>query len=79
VWTVPVSTTSKFVLLALADNADDAGVCVAVDQHLAKKCGMTVDAILRAIRALESAGRLVIDSSEDDVLSNMKRYILALN
>jgi len=60
-------------LLALADEADDDGVSAAADRHVAKKCGMSDEAFLQAIKLLESAGRLAIGLSGVDVLNNAKR------
>lgn len=58
-WTaVSLSHTSKLVLLSLADNANDSGVCWPSIQNIACRCSLDERSIYRAIGVLEEAGHL---------------------
>ena len=46
----------KMVLLSLADNANDSGVCRFSVLGLAKRCGMPQSDVLASINLLESKG-----------------------
>ena len=57
-WSVDASHADKLVLLALADNANDDGLCYPSLATIAKKCGMHRATVLRAIEWLEENGHL---------------------
>ena len=61
VWaTTARNHTEKLVLLALADNANDQGVCWPSIATLAKKCDLTEQGVLNRIDLLEKAGQISI-------------------
>jgi len=64
VWALPASvkSTRRFVLLALADNADDDGVCWPGERYVAEKCSMTSRSVRSIIREMEKAGYIVTES-----------------
>lgn len=51
-------SSQKFVLIALADMADDKHSCFPGQDRLAAMTGMSVDTVSRAVRALERRGLL---------------------
>ena len=55
-WDQPVNATTKLVLLALAETANDDGECWPGRKHLAKKCSLSGRSITNATAALEAAG-----------------------
>jgi hypothetical protein len=55
-WELEIASTDKLVLLALADNANDAGCCWPSMATIARKCGLKERATRIAMRRLESAG-----------------------
>lgn len=57
-WALPVASTEKLVLLALADNANDAGCCWPSMATIARKCGLSERATRLAMRRLEAAGHV---------------------
>lgn len=57
---VPTSKTAKLILVALADRADDDGVCWPSQKWLARKCRpMGVDGVRRAYASLVAEGLIV--------------------
>ena len=61
-WRVPCpSPATKLVLVALADNANDQGVCWPSVPHIARKCNLTDRAVQLAIAALASDGHITTD------------------
>lgn len=58
VWGINLPDSEKLVLLALADNANDEGVCWPSIATIAEKCSKSERTIQRAISTLESAGHL---------------------
>ena len=63
VWPLEMDSTAKFVLVSLADNANDAGYCwPSIDTICTRTClGRT--AVIEAIKRLEAAGLLVANRS----------------
>lgn len=57
-WALDLASTDKLVLLALADNANDAGVCWPSIATVARKCGLKERATRIAVRRLEQAGHV---------------------
>ena len=60
-WLAPIPPTLKFVLLALADIADDDGVSWPRHRSVASKCSETVRTVQRTIAALQSHGHILIE------------------
>jgi len=59
VWEHPgINSTQKLVLLALADWANDEGMCWPSIQRIADKCSLTKRAVQKALRAIEDMGML---------------------
>lgn len=58
VWALPLKPTQKLVLLALADNANDEGLCWPSRETISDKTGLTTKAITDAVNALKSGGLL---------------------
>lgn len=54
----PANSTSKLVLLALADNADDEGFVHIAQAHLAKSCGLARETVNRHLKRLEEQGHI---------------------
>ncbi|MHC1697752.1 MAG: helix-turn-helix domain-containing protein [Geobacteraceae bacterium] len=59
VWMMDLPKAEKMLLLALADSANDDGVCWPSREVLAKKCGDSVRTVIRSIVKLEQRGFLV--------------------
>lgn len=57
-WALEIGSTDKLVLLALADNANDAGVCWPSMATIARKCGLSERAARVAMRRLEAGGHV---------------------
>ena len=60
VWSLDISSTHKLVLLALADNANDEGMCWPSMATIVAKTSLSDRCIQEAIRALEVTGMLSI-------------------
>lgn len=58
------SHTAKLVLLALADNANDAGVCWPSIETVAAKCDLTPNGVRKQMKNLVELGALRIDPSK---------------
>lgn len=54
--------TSKLVLLALADNANDAGVCWPSIPKVAERCSLDERSVYRAIATLEGCGHVTTEA-----------------
>lgn len=59
-WQQTLRTTTKFVLIALSDHADQVGWCWPGKPLLAKKCGLTERAVQKALVELEEQGLIEI-------------------
>jgi biotin operon repressor len=55
------TATTKLVLLKLADNANDAGVCWPSMATIAQHCGIARETVVRTIKTLADAGLLSIE------------------
>ena len=80
-WSQKIEPTRKLILMALADHADDDGVCWPSMKKLADKCSVSRRTVLRNINALKEDG--IISSShrhrEDGSMSSSKYVIHADN
>src|SRR6185312_8820100 len=59
-WKVSLPHADKLVRLALADNANDEGLCWPRVQTLTEKCGMDERTVQRVIQRLQTAGHVTI-------------------
>jgi hypothetical protein len=59
-WALPLPPTPKFVLMALADEADDSGYCFPSHGRIAKKCSVNERTVRRMISVLSAGGYLAI-------------------
>lgn len=57
-----LSHTAKIVLLSLADNANDSGVCWPSISTVAKRCSLDERSVYRMITTLESGGHISTES-----------------
>lgn len=55
-WKQELSTGPKFVLIALADNANSDGLCYPGQDSIAEKCGMTDRTVRNSIKTLIDSG-----------------------
>ena len=55
-WSVQLPPTAKFVLMALADEANDEGLCFPSQRRLASKCSITDRTVRRMLVELEAKG-----------------------
>lgn len=79
-WRQPLTPTHKLVLMALADAADDHGVCWPSVATLARKCSVSARTVQRALRALIEQRLLAAESrrrSDGSSISNRYRLLLA--
>lgn len=61
VWDMPMQAVDKLVALALADNANEAGLCWPSIATIARKCGCSERSVQRSIRQLQADGILKRD------------------
>lgn len=64
-WAQQLKQGPKLVLLALADYADDDGVCWPGFDALSEKTSMSRSSVVESIKALEQAGLIVIEKRAD--------------
>ena len=57
-WKQPIPSHRKLVLLAIADHADDQGICWPSQNGIARKCGMSRVSVWRNVRDLVSSGHI---------------------
>lgn len=60
-WDLDLPTAEKFVLVALADNASDEGICWPSVRRIARKVAMSPRAVIRIIDRLEATGLVVTE------------------
>lgn len=60
IWPLRMPTTAKFVLISLADQANDDGVCWPKIETLAKRTGLGPRSVQRSLRILVEMGALAI-------------------
>jgi len=73
-WTARVAPTAKFVLVALADHADETGLCWPSLARLREFTRLSERAIRAALRDLEAVGLIATDQR----IGRMSRYMLRL-
>lgn len=78
--TIIGSATQKLILLKLADNANDDGVCWPGMEYLSKHCELSKSAILRNLKALEEKGFIQVKrrKSPDNKTNYSNVYKLTL-
>ena len=59
VWQQPIKGSTKLVLLALADNANDDGKCWPGIETVVNKCGIARNTVIGSIRKLKKQGLIV--------------------
>jgi hypothetical protein len=78
-WQAPLPPGPKIVLLALADIADDEGICWPGHRSLAAKCSITVRTVQRTIAGLQAHGQLLIEPRyRQDGSRSSNRYRLPI-
>jgi Helix-turn-helix domain len=65
-WAQDITTTETLVLLALADRANDEGLCWPGQEGLASKCKLTRETVNRNIKRLEVLGKLRVIHRKDE-------------
>jgi hypothetical protein len=79
-WQVSLPPAPKLVLLALADIADDVGVCWPGQHAIAGKCSIATRTVQRLIAALDGRGLLIIEPRyRADGSRSSNRYRLPLD
>jgi len=62
VWETPMENhTEKLVALAIADNANDAGVCWPSVPTIARKCDLTEQGVQNRLKSLQKSGWLKVE------------------
>ena len=76
-WQVEIGGVAKLVLVALADHADDKGICWPGARGLAAKCGVTERTIRANLKALAEQGLIEAEERRrDDGSQASNRYYL---
>src|SRR3990167_3409781 len=76
-WQVEIGGVAKFVLVALADHADDKGICWPGARGLAAKCGVTERTIRANLKQLAEQGLIEAEERKrDDGSQASNRYYL---
>lgn len=78
-WTVPLPPSPKFVLMALADEADDSGFCFPSHRRIAQKCSITERSVRRMIRILAIDRYLVVQQRFNNRARTSNGYQLAVD
>ena len=78
-WQQPVGGSDKLVLVALADHADDDGICWPGQKGVATKCGLSKRTVTAAIARLTEARILAVEERlRPDGSRTSNRYHLLL-
>ena len=76
-WKKALSSTEKIVLVALADHADDEGICWPGHKGLTGKCGLARRSIINVIQRLVDRGLVSIEKRRrEDGSYRSNRYVL---
>lgn len=79
-WESTLPTTQKFVLVALADMADERNTCFPGQERLASMIGASVSTVHRAVKELETAGYVSrVQRRGSDGMRTSDRYHLNVN
>jgi hypothetical protein len=79
-WTAALTPTPKLVLMALADIADDQGLCWPSIKALARKCSLSERSVQRVLHSLQSKELLSVEPQfRKDGSRSSNRYRLALD
>lgn len=79
-WEAELPTSQKFVLVALADMADEHESCFPGQERLARMVGGSVSTVHRAVKALEESGHISRQQRRGaDGLRTSDRYRLNIN
>ena len=78
-WGQPLAPTSKLILMALADAADDEGLCWPGIRTLASKCSVSGRTVQRTIKTFVNQGILIVEERRrPDGRQTSNSYLLAL-
>jgi DNA-binding transcriptional ArsR family regulator len=80
-WALQVRTgspTTKLVLIKLADNANDDGVCWPSMSHIARHTELSRSTVVRHIAALEAAGLVIVTRRSQDGVQLPSHYKLVM-
>lgn len=78
-WRQPVKSTERLLLVALADMADDHGVCWPSVATLAKRCARSTRTVQRVLQTLASANLICCEQRQRaDGSNTSNRYVLQL-
>ena len=78
-WGQPLTPTSKLILMALADAADDEGLCWPGIKTLAGKCSVSGRTVQRTIKTFVNQGILIVEERRrPDGRQTSNSYLLAL-
>ena len=72
VWSLDLSATSKIVLLSLADQANEEGVCWPSIAHIAKRSSVSTRTVHRCISQMAATGLLEVISGGNGVSNNYR-------
>ena len=64
-WLAPMKGSVKLVYLALADSADEDGVCFPSYEYLAYKCGISKSTVIRAVNNLVRRKFLTVENRDN--------------
>ncbi len=78
-WTLQLSPSPKFVLMALADEADDSGFCFPSHRRIAHKCSITERSVRRMIRLLADRHYLIVQQRFNNRARTSNGYQLAVD
>jgi hypothetical protein len=78
-WTLQLPPSPKFVLMALADEADDAGFCFPSHRRIAHKCSITERSVRRMIRLLADQHYLMVQQRFNNRARTSNGYQLAVD
>lgn len=73
------SSTTKLILLKLADNANDSGYCFPSIEHISKLCSIDRRTVQRHIKQLEADGYLTIKQRFNNNKQRSNEYLLHID
>ncbi len=78
-WNLPLPPTPKFVMMALADEANDDGYCFPSHHRIAQKCSINERSVRRMLSMLSADGYLEIKQRFNGRARTSNGYKLAIN